>query len=50
VDILRLEHGATLLVPLLFAQAVLDAPLAIPQPFLYQQAEKTSNTGSIAIL
>jgi hypothetical protein len=35
VDILRLEHGATLLVPLLFPQPVLDAPLAIPQPFLY---------------
>src|SRR5947209_8127798 len=35
MDILRLEHGATLLVPLLLAQAVLDAPLAIAQPFLY---------------
>src|SRR3954468_15359196 len=31
----RSEHGATLLVPLLFPQTVLDAPLAIPQPFLY---------------
>ena len=36
MDILRLEHGATLLVPLLLAQAVLDAPLAIPQPFPYR--------------
>ena len=35
VDVLGLEHGAALLVPLPFPQAALDATLAIPEPLLY---------------
>src|SRR5205085_9157739 len=35
VDVLGLEHGATLLVPLLLAQPALDPALAIAEPLLY---------------
>src|SRR5262249_18512610 len=35
VDAGGLEHGPALVVPLLFAEAVLDAPLAITEPALY---------------
>src|SRR5205085_732818 len=35
VDVLRPEHGSALVLPLLLAEAVLDAPLAIAEPPLY---------------